>query len=144
MENEDLKPRTQRFAIRIINLATQLTQTNAGYIISGQIMRSATSVGANYRAARRAKSSRDFINKLKIVEEETDETIYWLEVIEETKLVEPEKMKALKTEANELLSIFVTSIKTAKKRTKYEERSTKNEVRRTKYEERSTKNEVRS
>jgi four helix bundle protein len=114
MENEDLKDRTQRFSIRIIALAEHLPETRSSRVIANQILRSSSSIGANYRAARRSKSGRDFINKLKIVEEETDETLYWLEIIEQAKMVKPDKLKDLIKEANELLSIFVTSIRTAK------------------------------
>jgi four helix bundle protein len=114
MEHEDLKERTQRFSVRIIKLAEHLPETRSSRIITGQILRSSSSIGANYRAARRSKSTRDFVNKLKIVEEETDETLYWLEIIEQAKIVDPDKLKDLIKEANELLSIFVTSIRTAK------------------------------
>jgi four helix bundle protein len=114
MENEDLKVRTQRFSVSIIKLSERLPETRSSRIIAGQILRSSSSIGANYRAARRSKSTRDFVNKLKIVEEETDETLYWLEIIEQAKIVDADKLKDLIKEANELLSIFVTSIKTAK------------------------------
>ena len=114
MENEDLKERTQRFSIRIIKLVEHLPETKSSRVIADQILRSSSSIGANYRAARRSKSRRDFINKLKIVEEETDETLYWLEVIEQLRMLDPKRLKDLTNEANELLSIFVTSIKTAK------------------------------
>jgi len=124
MESEDLKIRTQRFAIRIINLAVRLPETTPGRVISAQILRSATFAGANYRAALRSKSQRDIVNKLKIAEERTDETLYWLEMIEDSKLVDPEKLAAVKAEANELLSVFETGIKTAKAKV-----STKSEVR---------------
>ena len=110
----DLRERTQKFSIRIMNLIENLPTSKSLSVISGQILRSATSVGANYRAARRAKSGRDFINKLKIVEEETDETLYWLELIQKSGKVKPEKLKGLIDEANELVAIFVTSLKTAK------------------------------
>lgn len=82
--------------------------------IGKQIVRSATSVGANYRAACRAKSNADFIYKLKIVEEEADETLYWLELLEETNLIEKTSIIHLKSEVNEILSIVVASIKTMK------------------------------
>ena len=79
-----------------------------------QLLRSATSVGANYRAARRARSTADFIAKLKIVEEEADESIYWLELILESKLVPATKLEALLDEGNALVAIIVTSIRTAR------------------------------
>ena len=114
MEKEDLKERTQRFSVRIIKMVEHLPETRSSRVIANQILRSSSSVGANYSAARRSKSGRDFINKLKIVEEETDETLYWLELIEKSGIINPDKLNDLINEANELLSIFVTSIKTAK------------------------------
>jgi four helix bundle protein len=114
MKNEDLKDRTLRFSIRIMSLVESLPSAKSLTVISNQILRSATSVGANYRAARRAKSGKDFINKLKIVEEETDETLYWLLLIQQCGLVKAENLDNLISEANELLAIFVASLKTAK------------------------------
>lgn len=95
-------------------LIDELPNKPSGWAIAKQIVRSATSIGANYRAACRAKSNADFINKLKIVEEETDETIYWLEIIEESKMLASAKIHLLKKEVNEILSIVVTTIKTMK------------------------------
>ena len=115
MEKTDLTERTKRFSIRIINLTGYLSETFVSRTLSHQLLRSGTSVGANYRAACRSKSRRDFINKLKMVEEETDETLFWLEMIADCELVKPEKIAGLKKEANELLAIFVTSLKTARK-----------------------------
>ena len=83
-------------------------------VISAQISRSSTSVGCNYRSACSAKSDADFINKLKIVEEETDETIYWLEVMEESGIVNTARVEKLKKECNEILSIVVASINTVR------------------------------
>ena len=100
--------------VRVANMIEQLPDTKTSRTISAQAIRSATSIGANYRAACRSKSKRDFINKLIIVEEETDETIYWLELIGDSKQLQPERIKNLRTECEELLSIFVASIKTAK------------------------------
>jgi four helix bundle protein len=114
MTKEDLIKRTMNFAVRIIKMTEHLPKNAMGEVISGQILRSASSVGANYRAACRSKSKKDFINKLKIVEEEMDETLYWISLIEECELIKSEKLSQLKAEANELLAIFVTSLKTAK------------------------------
>jgi four helix bundle protein len=114
MTKEDLINRTMNFAIRIIKMAEHLPKTEVGQVLSNQILRSAASVGANYRSAYRSKSKKDFINKLKIVEEEMDETLYWLSLIEECELIKSEKLTQLKTEGNELLAIFVSSLKTAK------------------------------
>ena len=96
----------------------ELPNKPSAWAISKQIIRSSTSIGANYRAACRAKSTPDFINKLKIVEEETDETHYWLEILEESLLVSGERIKPIKKEVNEILSIIVASIKTMKAKQK--------------------------
>ena len=114
MEPKDLKERSLNFTVLIMNFIETLPDTRAMRIISDQVLRSSSSVGANYRAARRAKSGRDFINKLKIVEEETDETLYWLEVLEKRKKGSKVVLGELIEEAHELLAIFVTSINTAK------------------------------
>jgi four helix bundle protein len=115
MKGENIKDRTMRFAIRVLNMTSAIPKDYSSQVLSRQIVRSATSAGANYRAACRSKSRRDFVNKLKIVEEELDETIYWLDVIEESKIFPPEKITPLITENNELLSIIVKSIQTARK-----------------------------
>lgn len=85
-------------------------------MIGKQLLRSATSVGANYRAACRAKSNADFISKMGTVEEEADECLYWMELLAEAKLVQPEKLQPLMAEADELVAITVSSINTAKAR----------------------------
>ena len=115
MANEYLKLRTKQFALRIIRMVGNLPKSHESKIIGNQILRSATSVAANYRASCLAKSKRDFINKLKIVEEEADETMLWLEIIDELGYFHSEKMEPIKTEANEIFSIVVASIKTARK-----------------------------
>lgn len=109
---ELIKKRTKQIGINVILMINQFPNSIATRAISSQIIRSATSIGANYRAACRAKSTADFINKLKIVEEETDETIYWLEILEESNLYQSPQIKDLKIELNEILSIVVSSIKT--------------------------------
>ncbi|MGL4630131.1 MAG: four helix bundle protein [Leadbetterella sp.] len=111
----DLKDRTKKFALRIINLVNSLPNSNVSSVIAKQLARSGTSVAANYRAACRAKSPKDFIYKLDIVEEETDETLFWIEMIVEAELKPKELVKDLMIEAEELLSIWVSSKKTAKK-----------------------------
>ncbi|MDR2026213.1 MAG: four helix bundle protein [Prevotellaceae bacterium] len=115
---EQIKNRTKKVGIKIIQLIDLLPQKTSSWVISKQIVRSATSIGANYRAACRAKSVPDFLNKLKIVEEETDETLYWLEIIEEAKLLPSESLETIKTEINEILSIVVASIKTIQSKIK--------------------------
>ena len=112
MTKEELKERLKRFAIRIVKLVDKLPATPAGRAIGNQIIRSGTSPGANYRAACMGKSDKDFLNKLKMVEEELDETIYWLELIKELELVNPEKLSDLYQENKELLMIVVKAIKT--------------------------------
>jgi four helix bundle protein len=114
MTPDELKRRTKRFALAIIRLAGTLPRTEAARIIGGQMVRSGTSVGANYRAACRARSRAEFSSRLGVTEEEADETLYWLELLEESGLVKGERVRGLMTEANELVAIFVASRKTAK------------------------------
>ena len=112
----DLKSRTFEFSLRVMRLAEKLPDTKSGRTVANQIIRSGTSVGANYRAAKRAKSTKDFISKMGTVEEECDETIYWIEIAIAAGCVENEKVESLLAEANELLAITVASIVTAKRR----------------------------
>jgi four helix bundle protein len=115
MDKFELQNRTKHLAIRIIKLTKIFPLSQEGKVISNQIIRSCTSVAANYRSACRAKSPKDFISKMGIVEEECDETIFWLEIIEELQMVtEVEELKTIKMESNEILSITVASIKTVK------------------------------
>ena len=116
MRNEpDLKKRTKAFALRILKLVDALPKTTAGRALASQIVRSGTSIAANYRAACRAKSTADFIAKMGIVEEEADETLFWLELLEESDLVLAAKLTAIKQEADELIAITVASIETARR-----------------------------
>ena len=116
MRNEpDLKRRTKAFALRILKLVDALPKTTAGRALASQIVRSGTSVAANYRAACRARSTADFIAKMGIVEEEADETLFWLELLEESGLVPAAKLTAIKREVDELIAITVASIKTARR-----------------------------
>ena len=112
---EEIKKRTKNIGLEVIKLVDELPNKTSSKAIAAQIIRCATSIGANYRAACRAKSDADFINKLKIVEEETDETIYWLEVLEESGLIAFEKTVSIKKETNEILAIVVASINTVRK-----------------------------
>ena len=117
MKNSELKNRTKRFAVSVVKMAEGLPNRQVGWTVSGQIIRSATSVAANYRAVNRAKSDRDFISKMETVIEECDETLFWLEFIEELELgIDTETLKSLKDEANQLTAIFVSSVKTIKQR----------------------------
>ena len=118
MKESELKYRTKRFALRILDLADALPHNRTGNVIAGQIVRSGTSVAANYRALCRARSRPDFINKTSIVEEEADETCLWLELLIERRLLPPRRVQPLLEEANELTAIFVASRKTAVERQK--------------------------
>lgn len=118
MKGEDIKNRCESIAERVIKLVYHLPENYPSHVICQQIIRAGSSVGANYRAACRSKSRKDFINKLKIVEEELDETIYWLELIGKTGQLPMERMKSLIDECNELLSIIVVSIVTARRNEK--------------------------
>jgi len=114
MTPEELKTRTKSFALRIIRLVELMPRTLAGQIIGRQLLRSATSVGANYRAACRAQSRAEFAAKISIVVEEADETLYWLELLKESDLIASGRLARLLQEANELVAIAVSSRKTAK------------------------------
>ena len=111
MNKQMFKDRTKKLAVRIIKMVDALPNSQVGAVIGRQIIRSGTSVGANYRAACRAKSTADFINKLKIVEEEADETLYWLELIVETGLLPAVKLSPLMQETNEIVAMTVSAIK---------------------------------
>jgi four helix bundle protein len=116
MNAEEMKKRTKAFAVEVIKLAEELPSSPGARIIEGQLIRSGTSVGSNYRASCRAKSLADFIAKMGIVEEEADETAYWMELLVEAGILPPERIQILYKEANEILAITVSSIKTAKKK----------------------------
>ena len=116
MSEPDLKTRTKAFALRILKLVDALPRTTTGRALAAQLVRSGTSVAANYRAARRARSTAHFLSKLGDVEEEADETLFWLELLEESEIVPAKRLTALIEEANELVAIIVASINTAKKR----------------------------
>lgn len=118
MNQDDLKQRTKRFALGIIQLVEAVPKSRSADVLGRQLLRSGTSVGANYRSACRARSAADFISKMGIVEEEVDESIYWLELLQECRLADSDKIKALTQEAGELLAITVSSIKTARKNKK--------------------------
>ena len=112
MQQKDLKKRAKESALRVIRLVEALPKGRTADILGKQLLRSGTSIGANYRAACRARSNADFISKMGIVEEETDESLYWMELLIEAELVEAVKLESLMKEANELLAITVSSIKT--------------------------------
>ena len=111
----DLKVRTKKFAKDVIKLCRELPDNREGRLIGNQIFRSGTSVGANYRSAKRGRSKAEFIAKMGIVEEEADETLYWLELIDELEISDDQSIEGLKKECNELIAITVSSIRTAKR-----------------------------
>ena len=109
----DLKARTKQFALRVMKLVDALPRTIQGRAIANQIIRSATSVAANYRAACRARSRAEFIAKIGVVEEEADESCFWLELIIDSDLLTEERIHPLLSEANELVAIMAASRKSA-------------------------------
>ena len=115
MDQEELKHRTKQFALRIMKLIGALPGTVVGRVVGGQLVRAGTSVGANYRAAGRARSSAEFAAKLGVVEEEADESGYWMELIVEGGLMSKTKVKSLLAEASEIVAIMAASIKTVKR-----------------------------
>jgi four helix bundle protein len=118
MNEQELKDRTKQFALRIIRLVESLPKSTVGNVIGKQLLRSGTSVGANYRAACRGKSKADFTAKLGIVVEESDECCYWLELLIESGTSPKEKVEPFLKEANELTAIFVSSIRTSQDRSR--------------------------
>lgn len=112
--NKELKDRTKDFALRVLRLVDSLPNTLVARTIGSQLARSATSVAANYRAACRARSNADFIAKLGIVEEESDESLFWIEMLVEYGLVKQNLAEGLLDEGNQLTAIFVSSINTAR------------------------------
>ena len=116
MTAEEMKQRTKAFALRVIRLVQALPRNEVARTVGGQLLRSGTSVGANYRSACRAKSRPDFVPKLKIVEEECDESLYWMELLVEGELIPAGRLQALQQEGSEILSIVVASLRTARLR----------------------------
>ena len=114
MTTNEMKARTKSFALRIIKLVEALPSNRTADVVGKQLVRSGTSVGANYRAACRAKSNADFMAKMGTVEEEADESAFWLEVIVESGLMKEELVKDLLDEADQIVAIMVSSINTAR------------------------------
>ena len=114
MTTNEMKARTKSFALRIIKLVEALPSNRTADVVGKQLVRSGTSVGANYRAACRAKSNADFMAKMGTVEEEADESAFWLEVIVESGLIKEELVKDLLDEADQIVAIIVSSINTAR------------------------------
>ncbi len=126
MDKIELKLRTQKFAVNVIKFVEEHPRKHSIDVLSKQLLRSSTSIGANYRSACRGKSTADFINIIIIVEEEADESVYWLELIEGSGLVNSINTGALKKEANELTAIFTAIGKTAKEKQRINKSEIKN------------------
>ena len=118
MNEAEMKRRTKEFAKEIVRLCRKLPNDREGRLIGNQIFRSGTSVGANYRSACRARSTADFVSKLAIVEEEADETLFWLELIEEMRILDSDFIGTLMEESDQIIAMMVASIKTARSRKK--------------------------
>ena len=125
MDKAELQERMTAFAVRIVKMVDSMPTTVAGHAIARQIIRSGTSPSANYRAACLAKSDKDFVNKMKMVEEELDETCHWLEIIMRSEIMPIARLQPLYQESKELLSIIVRSIVTTKTRMKVDTDSRK-------------------
>ncbi len=116
MKNESLRDRTKKFALRVIRLFGALPHTTDAQTIGKQLLRSGTSVAANYREASRARSDAELKSKLGIVEQELGESLLWMELLVESKIIDEAKLKDLMLEANELLAMTVAAIRTMKSR----------------------------
>src|SRR3954452_2353344 len=116
MNDSDLRPRTKQFALRIVRLFGRLPKSSEAQVIGKQLLRSGTSVAANYRESCRARSAAEMIAKLGIVEQELDESMLWLELLGEAEIVNPESLRDILGEAEQLLKMTVSSIKTLKAR----------------------------
>ena len=115
MKSAELQQRTKGFALRVLKLIEQLPNTIGGRVLANQVARSATSVGANYRAACRARSRAEFASKLGTVAEEADESLYWLELIRDGNFVPEKRLASLVSEADELTAIFTAGRRTSSK-----------------------------
>ena len=114
MTKDDLKTRTKQFALRVMKLVDALPRSLSGRAVGNQLVRSGTAVGANYRTACRARSRKEFLSRLGVVEEEADESGYWLELIADGALLKPKQVGALLQESAELTRIFAAAIKTTR------------------------------
>ncbi len=113
-KHKELKDRAKAFALRVIKMSDALPSTRSANVIANQILRSATSMAANYRAVGRARSKTEFVAKLGVVVEEADETVFWLELLMDSGIVSPNKMRNMLDEANQLMLIFSASRRTAR------------------------------
>lgn len=126
MDESEFKDRTRKFGLDVIRLLQTLPRDRVGDVIGKQLLRSATAVGANYRSACRGRSIADLISKLSIVEEEADESIYWIDLLMESEIVSSNQVSYLINEGNEIVAMTVASIKTLKKR--MAERNSKSKI----------------
>lgn len=115
--DRDLKDRTKKFALEIIKLVSELPKNTAGFELGKQLIRSGTSIGANYKSSQRGRSRAEFISKLSVVQEEADETIFWLELIRESNLLAEERIAPHLKESNELTAFFTAMLINSKKNT---------------------------
>ena len=114
VDQAEMKRRTKAFALQVVRLTESVPRTRSGDVMARQLVRCATSVGANYRAVCRARSRADFISKLGIAAEEADESLYWMELLVESGAVGEERLADLMSEANEICAILTSSIKSAR------------------------------
>ena len=114
MDSNDLRKRLKEFSVRIVRLSAALPENMEGRILGGQLIRSGTSIGANYCEALRASSRKQFVDSLQVCLREADETNYWLELIQECELIKPSRLTMLRKECGELIAILSATIKTTK------------------------------
>ena len=114
MTKEEMKTRTKQYALRVIKAVQALPNDRVANVLGSQFLRAGTSVGANYRAACRAKSTADFVNKLKILKEEGDESLFWMELLVESGIIPQRKLVALMKEGDEIVAIVVAALKTTR------------------------------
>ena len=111
--SDELATRTKKFAVRIVRLSAALPRSREADVLGRQLLRSGTSIGANYREPRRARSKPDFLSKIGVCVQEADETCYWIELLAEAEIVKASRLSALLDEANQLVAIFTASGRTA-------------------------------
>ncbi|MDB6056885.1 MAG: hypothetical protein JWO95_729 [Verrucomicrobiales bacterium] len=114
MTKQEMKVRTKKYALRIVKAVQALPNGRVGNVLGNQLLRAGTSVAANYRAVCRAKSAADFVNKLKIVEEECDESLFWMELLVESGVIAQSRFTNLMKEGDEILAIVVSAAKTTR------------------------------
>ena len=115
MFGRQMKKRTKEFALRVIRLVESLETNTINQVLGRQLLRSGTSVGGNFRSSQRARPKREFVARLAVVEEECDEALFWMELLVESGAITQERISALMKEANEILAIIVSSIRSSKK-----------------------------